>query len=241
MVSRISLPSNCPHGVVMIVAFSLCSRISATQVASFSSEILSVLLKIMVPACSIWLTKNSPKFLIYIFAFVASTTATALFNCTVWSSMASCTAFMTSDNLPTPEGSIRMRSGVYWLSTSFREAPKSPTREQQIQPEFISLIWIPASCRKPPSIPISPNSFSISTVCVPFSASFNSFWIRVVLPAPKKPETMSIFVISICLLSFLHIKISPVSRGDYFHQGYYLSHRILPLTEVGVFYGWDKN
>ena len=41
--------------------------------------------------------------------------------------------------------------------------PKSPTSEQQMQPEFISVILMPASCRKPPSMPISPNSFSIRT------------------------------------------------------------------------------
>ncbi len=44
-----------------------------------------------------------------------------------------------------------------------KASPKSPTREQQIHPEFISVISIPASLRKPPSIPISPNSFSINT------------------------------------------------------------------------------
>ena len=40
---------------------------------------------------------------------------------------------------------------------------KSPTRVQQMQPEFISVISTPASFRKPPSMAISPNSFSIST------------------------------------------------------------------------------
>ena len=38
-----------------------------------------------------------------------------------------------------------------------------------MQPEFISRISIPASFKKPPSIPISPNSFSIRTTCCPFS------------------------------------------------------------------------
>ena len=45
---------------------------------------------------------------------------------------------------------------MIFLYDSFRAVPKSPTREQQIQPEFISRISIPASFRKPPSIPISP-------------------------------------------------------------------------------------
>ena len=98
------------------------------------------------------------------------------------------------------------------MITSFREVPKSPTREQQIQPEFISRISIPDSFRKPPSIPISPNSFSINTTCCPFKASDNSFLINVVLPAPRKPEIMSIFVIILFLskqlkeLSHLHIQ-----------------------------------
>ena len=47
------------------------------------------------------------------------------------------------------------------------------------------MISIPASFKKPPSIPISPNSFSIRTVLLPSRASFNSFLIRVVLPAPR--------------------------------------------------------
>ena len=84
---------------------------------------------------------------------------------------------------------------MYLVTTSFREVPKSPTREQQIHPEFISRISIPASFRNPPSIPISPNSFSIKTTCSPSNASFSSFLIRVVLPAPRKPEIMSIFTI----------------------------------------------
>ena len=47
---------------------------------------------------------------------------------------------------------------------------------------------------KPPSMPISPNSFSISTTCWPAKASLMSFLIRVVLPAPRKPEKISILV-----------------------------------------------
>ena len=78
--------------------------------------------------------------------------------------------------------------------TSFKDFSKSPTSEQQIQPEFISLISIPASFKNPPSIPISPNSFSIRTTCSPLNASFKSFLINVVFPAPKNPEIMSILV-----------------------------------------------
>ena len=89
---------------------------------------------------------------------------------------------------------MRMRSGWNWASTSFRALLKSPTREQQMQPEDISEIWTPDSFRKPPSMLISPNSFSIRTSFSPGKASASSFLMRVVLPAPRKPETMSIFV-----------------------------------------------
>ena len=73
------------------------------------------------------------------------------------------TATITSLSLPTPEGSMRMRSGWNWFFTSMRAWWKSPTKEQQMQPEDISLICTPVSFRKPPSMEISPNSFSIST------------------------------------------------------------------------------
>ena len=87
-------------------------------------------------------------------------------------------------------------SGLYVDNISFSELAKSPTKEQQIQPEFISFICIPASFKNPPSIPISPNSFSIKTTCSPFIASSNLF-INVVFPAPKNPEIISIFVLLI--------------------------------------------
>ena len=89
---------------------------------------------------------------------------------------------------------MRIRSGWNWASTSFRALWKSPTREQQMHPADISLICTPDSFRKPPSMLISPNSFSISTSFSPGKASASSFLIRVVLPAPRKPETMSILV-----------------------------------------------
>ena len=63
-----------------------------------------------------------------------------------------------------------------------------------MQPEFSSFTWMPASRMKPPSMPISPNSFSMSTSFSPPKASWMSFLIRVVLPAPKKPEKISILV-----------------------------------------------
>ena len=81
------------------------------------------------------------------------------------------------------------------MITSFSAVPKSPTSEQQIHPEFISVMFTPASFKNPPSMPISPNSFSIRTTCCPFNASLRSFLISVVFPAPRKPEIISIFAI----------------------------------------------
>ena len=146
-------------------------------------------------AASIWSLKNSPKFFMYILALTASTTATALFKVQSKSPALSATAFITSESLPTPEGSIMILSGAYFVITSLRLEPKSPTSEQHIQPEFISLISIPESLRNAPSIPISPYSFSISTIFSLFKPSDRSFLMSVVLPAPKNPDTISIFVI----------------------------------------------
>ena len=56
--------------------------------------------------------------------------------------------------------------------------------------------------RMPPSMPISPNSFSIRTTCWPAKASLMSFLISVVLPAPRKPEKISILVMIQLPLSF---------------------------------------
>ena len=171
----------------------------------------------MVLAFSIWSLKNSPKFFIYIVVLPASTTAIKLFNSTVSKSfLTSATAFITSESLPTPEGSIIILSGSYFVITSLRAVPKSPTKVQQMQPEFISVISIPASFKKPPSIPISPNSFSISTNFCPESASFISFLMRVVLPAPRNPEIISIFVIFLLpFIAVLWLVTSNYSNSHY--------------------------
>ena len=112
-----------------------------------------------------------------------------------------------SESLPTPDGSISILSGAYSFTSFVIASLKSPTSEQQIQPALSSVIWTPASLRKPPSTPISPNSFSTRTTFCPLNASAKSFFIRVVFPAPKKPEIISIFVISFFKLPFsLHLK-----------------------------------
>ena len=130
----------------------------------------------------------------YILHLEASATATALLRTTSHVHTSS-TALITSESLPTPDGSIRILSGEKSAITCFSAFPKSPIRLQQIQPLFISVISTPASLRNPPSMPISPNSFSIRTTFSPAYASASSFFIRVVFPAPKKPENTSIFVI----------------------------------------------
>ena len=173
-----------------------------TQNSSCSDVAFWLRLKITVVAYSIWLLKNSPKAFICLLAFNAFTTVTSALSLTSCSFSISITDFMTSDNLPTPDGSIRIRSGWYLVITSFKFFPKSPTREQQIHPEFISVISMPESFKNPPSIPTSPNSFSIRTICSPLNASSIIFLINVVFPAPRNPEIMSIFVILIHSFSF---------------------------------------
>ena len=108
---------------------------------------------------------------------------------------ASSTTLRMSLSLPTPEGSIRMRSGWYVSISSARALEKSPTSVQQMQPEFSSVTWMPESFMKPPSMPTSPYSFSSRTTFSPSKAPPRSFLISVVLPAPRKPEIMLTFVI----------------------------------------------
>ena len=124
-----------------------------------------------------------------------STTVTAPSSCTGRLADTVFTAERISESFPTPDGSIRILSGLYVSITSFKEVSKSPTKEQQMQPWFISRISIPEFFKKPLSIPISPNSFSMRTTFSPFKASCKSFCINVVFPAPKKPEIISICVI----------------------------------------------
>lgn len=98
--------------VVMMRALALCSRSSATTASSFSWLMPCVRLSRMVPAYSIWLRKNSPKFLTYMRHFPASATVTKLpISASGISFSTPSTARMTSESLPTPLGSMRMRSG----------------------------------------------------------------------------------------------------------------------------------
>ena len=167
MASRSTLPSSSSQGVVTMTALGLWARSMSTHWASLASPMPLVRLRTMVPAFSTWLHQNSPKFFMYMRALVASTTVVKLPG-TRSASPKSCTARITSESLPTPLGSISTRSGLYSALTFSRASAKSPTRLQQMQPELISRISIPASLRKPPSTAISPNSFSMSTSFSPW-------------------------------------------------------------------------
>ena len=180
-------PESMSQSVEIRTAPSLCSLTSAIAEDSFSSGSPEVWLSTTDDALSIWSAKNSPKFFIYMRHFFASTTAAHTFISSL-SSPRETTAFTISDSFPTPDGSIIIRSGENSSITFSRAFEKSPTRVQHMQPEFISVISMPESLKKPPSIPICPNSFSIRTIFSPEYASFISFFISVVLPAPRKPE-----------------------------------------------------
>ena len=107
-----------------------------------------------------------------------------------------------------------------------------------MHPEFISRISMPESFKKPPSIPISPNSFSIRTTFSPAIASFRSFFINVVFPAPRKPEIISIFVIMTPLSChprgipvFLSVRLNFILYTDQIHCRTFIFHyQLLTLT-----------
>ena len=105
-----------------------------------------------------------------------------------------------SDSLPTPDGSIRILSGLKIFLMSFIELAKSSATEQHIQPAFISLTESPSLSRMVPSILTSPNSFSMMTVLEKSSDSLISFLIKLVLPDPRKPDTIFILVFFIFIL-----------------------------------------
>ena len=91
-------------------------------------------------------------------------------------------------SLPTPVGSTKITVGWYLVISSSMASWKSPARVQQMQPALSSLTWMPTSFRKAPSTPTSPYSFSSSTTFSLRRRPVSSFLIRVVLPAPRKPE-----------------------------------------------------
>ncbi len=110
-----------------------------------------------------------------------------------------------------------------------------------MHPEFISRISMPESFKKPPSIPISPNSFSIRTTFSPAIASFRSFFINVVFPAPRKPEIISIFVIMTPLSChprgipvFLSVRLNFILYTDQIFPLPHF-HFSLPITNFNTF------
>ena len=85
-------------------------------------------------------------------------------------------------------------SGANRSTTSRIDFSKSPARLQQMHPEFISRTSTPAPPSRAPSIPISPNSFSMIAIFSPARLSASSLRISVVFPAPRNPEMMSTLV-----------------------------------------------
>ena len=151
----------------------------------------------------------------YILAFLPSATVIRLSISTPASSCMSITAFATSDSLPTPDGSMMMRSGWNSSLTCFSDFAKSPTSVQQMHPEFISVTSMPEFCMKRLSIPISPNSFSMSTVFSSLYAFEISSFMNVVFPAPRNPDIISTFA----MIFSLFCKNSGLRTAARFAQG----------------------
>ena len=98
---------------------------------------------------------------------------------------------------PTPVGSTMRYSGSRVLTIVSMEEAKSDFNEQQIQPSVNSQILSRSFCKTAPSIPAPPYSFSITTnFCAVLS---ERAWMKVVLPAPKKPEITKTFILHIRL------------------------------------------
>ena len=113
MAETICAPVSWSQGVVRMAALAFFFRRRRTAVSSLAWSMFWVRERRMAEACSTWLLKNSPKFFIYTLALVASTTVTKLCRCRA--GVVFCTpstAAITSDSLPTPEGSMMMRSGA---------------------------------------------------------------------------------------------------------------------------------
>ncbi len=93
----------------------------------------------------------------------------------------------TGDGSASPVVSIKICSGGRSLATSFLIIRiRSPRTVQQIQPLFISITSSFSFKTRSWSIPISPNSFSITAKRMPCS-SIKIRLMRVVFPLPKNP------------------------------------------------------
>lgn len=79
-------------------------------------------------------------------------------------------------------------------TTSCRQVRKSPFNVQQMHPEASVLTETELSLSRSPSMETSPNSFSITMGRSLSRPSASMRLMRVVLPAPKKPITMSTLV-----------------------------------------------
>ena len=94
----------------------------------------------------------------------------------------------------TPVGSTIILFGENLFIISSIEDRKSPDELQQIHPAVISSTSTPVFFNISVSIPTFPNSFSKTTIFSSLYPSVTSFFIRVVLPAPKNPDTISNFI-----------------------------------------------
>ena len=98
-------------------------------------------------------------------------------------------------SFPTPVGSMTRYSGSTAFAMERTDRAKSPLAEQQMQPSVISQMFtVPLASSvssRSLSIPAAPYSFSKMANSLP--VCFARALIKVVFPAPKKPDTISIF------------------------------------------------
>ena len=105
-----------------------------------------------------------------------------------------------------PLGSTIKYSGSTLLAIVRTEVAKSPPVEQHMQPSVNSHILSSLLCRLSASILRGLTSFSRIATCL--SVCFISSFIKVVLPAPRKPDMRSTFI----LVFYLNNRFYQVGR-----------------------------
>ncbi len=109
-------------------------------------------------------------------------------------SSSSCRSFLIPVSFAIPVGSTIIRSGAYSFIISKMPAGNSLELLQQIQPACMGFTVRPSILSVSSSMLILPNSFSRITIFSPGYTPSINFLIKVVLPAPKKPDMISILV-----------------------------------------------
>ena len=109
------------------------------------------------------------------------------------------TAFITSDSLPTPEGSMMIRSGANWLYVLQSGAEIAHQRAADATGVHLRDLHTGIFKSRRRYFRSHRAEFSMRTIYWLFSASSSNFLINVVFPAPRNPEIMSIFVMLILL------------------------------------------